>query len=128
LFSRVVSDSESIFEKSSVSENESEIDFVNNNVHLLDEQSALVNLSGDVSVIATAINIQPSLFSDTVVYEVPAVLSQIPFDASTIVFSSNVEGESLSVPATSDSKGKGKALKSDFKSMYADFHIAGNSL
>jgi hypothetical protein len=27
-----------------------------------------------------------------------------------------------------DSKERGKALKSDFKSMYADFHIAGKSL
>ena len=82
------------------------IDFVNNNVHLLDEQSASVNLSNDVSVTATAINIQPSVFSETVVDEVPAV------NTSTL----------------SDSKARGKALKIDFKSMYADFHIAGNSL
>jgi hypothetical protein len=61
----------------------------------------------------------------TVVNEVPAVLSQISFDTSIIVFSSNVEGESLTVPAMTDSKERGKALKSDFKSMYADFHIAG---
>ena len=128
MYSRIASDSESVSEKRSVFENESEIDFEINNVHLLDEQSALVNLSGDVSVIATGINIQPSLFSDTVVYEVPAALSQIPFDTSTIAFSSNVDGESLTVPATSDSKEKGKALKSEFKSMYADFHTAGNSL
>ena len=74
MFHRVVSDSES-----AVSENESfidfvnnnvhllyeqssvNIDFVNNNVHLLDEQSASVNLSNDVLVTATAINIQPSV-------------------------------------------------------------------
>ena len=111
MFHRVVSDSES-----AVSENESfidfvnnnvhllyeqssvNIDFVNNNVHLLDEQSASVNLSNDV--------IQPSVFSETVVDEVPAV------NTSTL----------------SDSKARGKALKIDFKSMYADFHIAGNSL
>ena len=93
MFHRVVSDSES-----AVSENESFIDFVNNNVHLLDEQSASVNLSNDV--------IQPSVFSETVVDEVPAV------NTSTL----------------SDSKARGKALKIDFKSMYADFHIAGNSL
>jgi hypothetical protein len=128
LYSRVVSDSETVFEKRSVSENESEIDFVNNNVQLLDDQSAFLNLSGDVSVIATAFNIQPSFVSDTVVYEVPAALSQIIFDTSTNAFSSNVDGESLTVPATSDSKVKAKALKSEFKSMYADFHTAGNSL
>ena len=93
MFHRVVSDSES-----AVSENESFIDFVNNNVHLLDEQSASVNLSNDV--------IQPSVFSEKVVDEVPAV------NTSTL----------------SDSKARGKALKIDFKSMYADFHIAGNSL
>ena len=122
MFSRSVSDSESVFEENSVSENESVVDFVSNNVHLLDEQSALLNLSND------AINIQPSLFSDTVVNEVPAVLSQIPFDTSTIVFSSYIEGESLTVPAMTDSKEREKALKSDFKSMYVDFHIAGKSL
>ena len=100
MFHRVVSDSESVFEKMSVSENESFIDFVNNNVHLLDEQSASVNLSNDVSVTATAINIQPSFVSETVL-------------------------DSLTVPAMSESKERGKALKSDFKLMYADFHIAG---
>ncbi len=89
MFSRIVSDSESVFEENSVSENESVVDFVSNNVHLLDEQSALLNFSND------DINIQPSLFSDTVVNEVPAVLSQIPFDTSIIVFSSNIEGESF---------------------------------
>jgi len=119
LFCRIISDSESVFEENSVSENESVVDFVFNNVHLLEEQSALLNLSND------AINIQPSLFSDTVVNEVPAVLSQIPFDTSIIVFSSNIEGEPLTLPAMTDSKERGKALKSDFKSMYADFHIAG---
>ena len=98
MFHRVVSDSES-----AVSENESFIDFVNNNVHLLYEQSASVNLSNDVSVTATSINIQPSFVSETVV-------------------------DSLTVPAMSESKERGKALKSDFKSMYADFHIAGNLL
>ena len=61
MFHRVVSDSES-----AVSENESFIDFVNNNVHLLDEQSASVNLSNDVSVTAKAINIQPSVNIDFV--------------------------------------------------------------
>ena len=128
MFHRVVSDSESVFEKKSVSENKSFIDFVNNNLHLLDEQSASVNLSNDASVTATAINTQPSFVSETVVDKVPAVLSQIPFETSTIVFSSNIEGDSLTVPAMSESKERGKVLKSDFKSMYADFHIAGNSL
>jgi hypothetical protein len=56
LFSRIISDSESVFEENSVSENESVVDFVSNNVHLLDEQSALLNLSND------AINIEPSFF------------------------------------------------------------------
>jgi hypothetical protein len=53
LFCRIISDSESVFEENSVSEKESVVDFVSNNVHLLDEQSALLNLSND------AINIQP---------------------------------------------------------------------
>ena len=95
MFCRVVSDSE----------NESFIDFLNNNVHLLVEQSASVNLS-----------------SETVVDGVPAV------DTSTIVFSSNIESDSLTLPAMSDSNERRQALKSDFKSLYADFQIAGNSL
>jgi Tfp pilus assembly protein PilX len=140
LFHRVVSDSESLFEKKSVSENESFINFVNNNIHLLDEQSASVNLSNDVSVTATAINIQPSFVSETVLdsLTVPAMSEQsasvnLSNDVSVTATAINIQPsfvsetvlDSLTVPAMSESKERGKALKSDFKLMYADFHIAG---
>ena len=38
------------------------------------------------------------------------------------------EVPAVNTSTLSDSKARGKALKIDFKSMYADFHIAGNSL
>ena len=131
MFHRVVSDSESV-----VSENESFIDFVNNNVHLLDEQSASVNLSNDVSVTATAINIQPSVNIDFVNNNVHLLDEQsASVNLSNDVIQPSVFSETVvdEVPAVntstlSDSKARGKALKIDFKSMYADFHIAGNSL
>ena len=131
MFHRVVSDSES-----AVSENESFIDFVKNNVHLLDEQSASVNLSNDVSVTATAINIQPSVNIDFVNNNVHLLDEQsASVNLSNDVIQPSVFSETVvdEVPAVntstlSDSKARGKALKIDFKSMYADFHIAGNSL
>ena len=131
MFHRVVSDSES-----AVSENESFIDFVNNNVHLLYEQSASVNLSNDVSVTAKAINIQPSVNIDFVnnnVHLLDEQSASVNLSNDVIqpsVFSEKVVDEvpAVNTSTLSDSKARGKALKIDFKSMYADFHIAGNSL
>jgi len=86
------------------SENESFIDFVINDAHLLVVQSTSLNLSSE-----TVVDEVPAvLCSETVVDEVPAVLSQSTFDTSTIVLSSNIESDSLTLPALSNSNEKKK--------------------
>ena len=85
---------------------------INNNITLLEEPFALELLSNNF----TEVLVQQSLTSET-----EEIVSEP-------VSSSNILVESLSVPIISEAREKGNALKLDFKSMYSDFHLSGNSL
>jgi hypothetical protein len=88
----------------------------------------LVTSSADALISnSTALSDEVRLDDEVLSNEFTALIIPPAVSSSTDVLLSNIIGESLPDSDISISKQRGKALMSLFKTMFADFHNAGNS-